>query len=313
MTENDKMNGAFGLWGECPEGTPVAWGARAISMNSGFDLLPDRQSWKGSQALRTAFNRSLNSGALKRANEEVKRLKCGWHPVMELSADQFFNYWYRRKRDEPELFASWSAIGDADAAPRVYSAPQNLGDTNPRRIHSSIRREISRRDQGLEEDGELYEAPLLSAYSKVAGYQKPRMSDQKGEVFTVFSDGSITIKADTRGSYGYVYLIAYPTHHTYDPEYLLPTASYHEVKDPESKEVFWSGPTPVPMPGDTVEIMRPALGAATVISHRIEHRWLHLITVPKGPFPDYWYEQRKDGLFPCAETWNVSGNEINPK
>ena len=66
----------FGLWGECPDDAPVAWGARAISDSGcGFSLLPDRQSWAGPKELVDAFSRVLNQGPIKHAIEVAKRLE----------------------------------------------------------------------------------------------------------------------------------------------------------------------------------------------------------------------------------------------
>jgi len=65
-------NFTFGLWAECPEDVPVAWGARAIAdRGCGFSLLPDRQTWAGPEPLRRAFSKLMNAGPLARAVEEA--------------------------------------------------------------------------------------------------------------------------------------------------------------------------------------------------------------------------------------------------
>jgi len=382
---------SFGLWNECPEDAPVAWGARAIAdQGCGFSLLPDRQTWAGPKELRAAFKKALD-GALPRAIEEAKRLRDGWYPYKDLSEAQLRDYWYRRKREEPELFASWGAIGSGFSAPEAYGVPENPVDTDPRWLYGALERETKRQEaydkewerkqlEGEEdpppdppsyceneydedeEEGEDCDqefkkvrgkwegcymdfdawvcdscghhhyiedledeedkppsTPIREAFSKIVGYQTWRMEDREAKTFTLFSDAFVTIKGNTNSSYGYIYLIAYPTHHAVDPEAVLPRSAHpgHENGNGKTlakpEDVYWSGPTPVPMPGDRVKITRPEIGMATVIAHYVEHNWLHLITVADGKLPEFWYNQRGDRFFPPAETWNVTGNEIDPE
>lgn len=156
--------------------------------------------------------------------------------------------------------------------------------------------------------------PVNSAYGKIVGYQPARMFSDKSEIFTVFDDHFITIKASTNASYGYVYLIAYPKH---TPVALARPASEHPgfengngktLAAPE--DVFWSGPMPIPLPGDVVNIERPEIGRATVISYLVEHNYLHLVTVPEGDVPKFWHDQNVGRYVPQALTWNVAGSEI---
>jgi len=57
--------------------------------------------------------------------------------------------------------------------------------------------------------------PKEPDYIVTMGYAKilrehPKMFNDKAETFTVYEDAEISIKANTRASHGYVYLIAYP-------------------------------------------------------------------------------------------------------
>ena len=95
----------FGLWNECPEHAPVAWGARGIAdQGVGFSLLPDRQTMLGLEQLREPFSAMvLNKGPLAAANKQAKRLRHGWDPIKELITDkkpadasEFFSYFKER-------------------------------------------------------------------------------------------------------------------------------------------------------------------------------------------------------------------------
>lgn len=388
-------NFSFGLWAHCPEHVPVAWGARAIADNGcGFALLPDRQTWAGPKALRGVFSRVLNRGPLKRAILEAKRLRDGWVPFSDLSDKAFEEYWYKRLREEPELFESFSA-SSGDYMPESpgyphFDAPK---DARPLAIKHACEREqeaieaaekeFFRMEESGEEfpvpdppsacendyegycEGEDEEAPdpceqkfkkvrgewqgcyqeddawvceecghhhyfdddvfegepwvapkarIQKAYRKIVGHQRQRMYKDKAELFTLYDDHFITIKANTNASHGYIYLIAYPKHslveeikHAKDhPGFENGNGATLAAED----DVFWSGPSPVPQPGDKVTITRPELGQATVLSHFVEHNYLHLITVPDGPLPDWRVDQIKNQLFPTSETWNVVGSEI---
>ena len=57
---------------------------------------------------------------------------------------------------------------------------------------------------------EAPETPIHDMLDRIVGYQMPQMRSDKPNVFTLYDDDRVTIKGDTRGSYGYVYLIAYP-------------------------------------------------------------------------------------------------------
>lgn len=54
------------------------------------------------------------------------------------------------------------------------------------------------------------DAPFFDAFSGIVGYQYPKMSDNEAGTFVLYEDESIVLKGDTNGSFGYIYLIAYP-------------------------------------------------------------------------------------------------------
>jgi hypothetical protein len=66
--------GKWGLWSALPEGTSVAWGARAILKNGRIDLLWDRQSMKGCVPDRQDFARFLNKRVLLAVHETIEAL-----------------------------------------------------------------------------------------------------------------------------------------------------------------------------------------------------------------------------------------------
>jgi len=104
--QDNLHNFSFGLWTECPEHAPVAWGARGIAdQGVGFSLMLDRQTMVGLEQLRGPFSAMvLNQGALHRANEECRRLRHGWDPLKALleaapskDSNEFFRYVRKRK------------------------------------------------------------------------------------------------------------------------------------------------------------------------------------------------------------------------
>jgi len=104
----------FGLWSECPDDVPIAWGARAIAdPGVGFSLLGDRQTWAGPANLREVFKIALDR-ALPIANLNCKRLREGWDPIKELavdgSPDEFRHFFFKRLREMREEFGSDEAV-----------------------------------------------------------------------------------------------------------------------------------------------------------------------------------------------------------
>lgn len=159
-------------------------------------------------------------------------------------------------------------------------------------------------------------SPVRDAYRDIIGQRGGQMRTDKAELFTLFDDGIIVIKGNTNGSCGYLYVIMYPNHVVID-ESRVKHSDEHPGWDGDTNladpnDIFWRGPMPIPQPGDKVDITDAGgIGKAMVIAHRVEHGYLHLITVPEGPLPDWWHEQNGERLFPPAKTWNVMGNEIS--
>jgi len=379
---------SFGLWAECPEDAPVAWGARAIADEGlGFSLLPDRQTWAGPPELRKAFSKVLNS-ALGRAKEECKRLRDGWRPVPDLGEKAFQEYWYKRLRENPELFESFGASSNFSVfdPPRSYPPVKVPKEARPMSVFDQCMRErkrvteydeewdrrekageehpvpdppsaceneydedeeegedcgqVFRRVRGqwdgcsfdcdswvcdscghshyVDEDDDEFappKTPILDAYNKIVGHQEVRMASDAAETFTLYDDGRIVIKANTNASYGYVYLIAYPKH-TDGISEAIPSADHpgFEGGNGESlakpEDVFWSGPTPIPQPGDSVKLTRPELGAATVLAHSVECNYLFLVLSVEGELPEWWHEQNTGKYVPDSFTWGAAGVEI---
>lgn len=68
----------FGLNAAIPDGTPYAWGARAIDDNirqskGRFDIPPDRKSWFGDLQKVKEMCKWLDNGAMERCAKEVSR------------------------------------------------------------------------------------------------------------------------------------------------------------------------------------------------------------------------------------------------
>lgn len=388
----------FGLWNECPDDAPVAWGARAISDSGcGFSLLHDRQSWAGPKDLIDAFSKVLNQGPIKHAIEVAKRLRDGWTPYKELSDKAFREYWFKKLKDEPELFESWAAAGnnswlstpDDMTGPRrpYYETPK---DADPIRILHACQREVrilaeyekkyedmvsqgkdipvpdppdrceneydeaegegedcgqdfvfSRArgewdgchwdcdawvcdncgfhnyvDEDEDDEWTQPKTPVIDAYQKILGTQRAQMTSHESGLFTLYDDGFIVIKANTNGSHGYVYIIAYAKHDVIDAEAVRPPSEkpeFNEDGSPKSApdDVFWSGPRPIPVVGERVNIIRPDVGRALVIGYRVVHNYLHLITIPESELPKWWHEQNEGNFTPPSRTWNVAGVEIS--
>lgn len=144
----DQIDGdgfVFGLWGECPEDVPVAWGARAIvdskSGSVGFDLLPDRQTWAGPPELRRAFSKALNS-VLDRAKEECRRLRFGWTPTDDLQRDEFAEYWIELLSNHPDVFKSFEASSGRDDIDAPFDVSPS--EVSAYRVFDLCRRERAR-------------------------------------------------------------------------------------------------------------------------------------------------------------------------
>ena len=399
MTIHDSLDKhwTFGLWAECPPAATAAWGARGIADSGcGFGLLGDRQTWAGSKPLVKAMSSVLNKGPLKRAIEEAKRLRDGWTPFKALDQNAFCQYWYKRLREEPELFEHYTSSGmfaSSDDRPG-YPLAATPKECEPRMVWAACRREQDRIDEAdkefekMERSGKGFPVPdppsacendydglydededrpddceqkfkkvrgewegcyvegdawvcndcgyhhyfdddafedepwsapkakVQTALQKIVGNQRAKMFSHESETFTLYNDESLVIKGNTNASHGYVYIIAYPEHDVVDADKVQPSSAHPGFSDNNSKtlakddDVFWSGPFPIPMPGDKVNITRPEVGQAIVVAHRVIHNYLHLITVPEGPLPEWWHEQNGDALFAPSETWNVAGAEI---
>jgi len=144
----------FGLWNECPEDAPVAWGARGIAdRGMGFSLLPDRQTMVGLDVLREPFSQLvLNKYALEKANLTAKRLREGWNPSKDLESEEFVRYYWERfnkmeeergKGFEEGLFESQNNRFMSDDEPLSRATFDRL-IRNPQGLHEAIRIEEER-------------------------------------------------------------------------------------------------------------------------------------------------------------------------
>lgn len=381
----------FGLWAECPEYSPVAWGCRAIAdRGCGFSLLHDRQTWGGEKSLVKAFSKAINSGPLKRAIEEAKRLRDGWTPYKVLEPKAFREFWALKMKNEPKLFESFSRSGswmspNEGMEDHYYKSPK---EADPLEILDLCQEELRESEEyderyqkmldsgkdfptpdpppkceneydededcgedcgaefkkvrgkwvGCEWEGDAWacdecghrnyveededdewalpKSPVTKAYGKIVGSQGGEMQNEKGELFTLYDDNNIVIKANTNGSHGYVYVIAYPKHDVVDSDKVKHSDKHPGFEDngkskADDSDVFWRGPFPIPQPGDIVDITDHKLGKATVIAHRVEDHHLFLVTVPDAPLPDWFISQNEGKLFVPSLTWNVMGGEIS--
>jgi len=133
----------FGLWSECPDDVPIAWGARAIAdPGVGFSLLPDRQTWAGPDNLREVFKIALDR-ALPIANLNCKRLREGWDPIKELAVDgspeEFRRFFFKRLREMREEFGSDEKIAERLSKQNKSNPRRSFGrDLNENQILSAI-------------------------------------------------------------------------------------------------------------------------------------------------------------------------------
>jgi hypothetical protein len=250
-TSDSKLPTSFGLWRECPEDASVAWGARTISVEDGsFDVVFDRQSWHGPEELRKEFSRVLNAGPIEWAQEECQRLKAGFLPHT-LDPTDF------------KMFAR-----------RLYHDISKKDSGFPRPPHSQ---------RGLHPNNQD---------PKIAPYVQPvpqRMRDDEAEAFTLYSDGRLTIRANTNASFGYVYIVAFPTHQAVDVNAVRPMS---ECKDnPGPGDVFWSGAMDVPKVGDIVRGPEWICDDAIALGYKVEHGFLGIVTCPLEPSKE-WIKQR---------------------
>lgn len=99
----EKNRNGFGQWSECPVDAKAAWGARAILDETGFSLVPDRQTTHGDSKTSIELAVKLNEGALKEAALECKRLQSGWTPWKDLSRIEFIKRWNKLKLNPMHL------------------------------------------------------------------------------------------------------------------------------------------------------------------------------------------------------------------
>ena len=292
MNQKIQNEWVFGLWAECPKHAPVAWGARAIAEDRTFGILPDRQTWEGPGGLRKAFSRLINDGPIQRAAVEYKRLRYGWSPLHDLEQRQFVDWWNLRRRDEPDLFSSWRKAGtlrEPPANPQTWgydydpSEPDSPDRADPAKIHRCLSEKSRYVRRGHREE-------IYDGFCNIISTQRAKVFLDKSKVCTLFDDGDIVIKGDTRSSYGYIYMIAYPKH------------------DVSAVEKKWSGDGDIPKIGADVTVRN--LGKAKVIAHRaMPGGWAHLTVIPER-LPEFWHNQRDDFYFQPAKTWNVAGCEL---
>jgi hypothetical protein len=100
-----------------------------------------------------------------------------------------------------------------------------------------------------------------------------------GTVELSTGDRHLTVLADTNGSYGYVYLCAYRT-------------------DREMPEAKWTGDSPPPAIGDTVQPYPSGFGPGPVLGYHDDHGYLVVHYLPSSA-PD-WYVTENGGLRPAC-------------
>jgi hypothetical protein len=113
----------------------------------------------------------------------------------------------------------------------------------------------------------------------VAEYRKGNLQPSTGGLVVLENeklfneDGPLVVKADTKGSCGYVYLCAY----------LLPsddmsgvvTAADESYSFEDKDALKWSGKFPVPSVGDQLTSGNKQLGTCTVVRLANYHNWVH--------------------------------------
>jgi len=276
----------FGLWNECPLHVPVAWGARAIANEGGsFGLVPDRQTFGGDRRLFVAFSDVLNKGPIKRAIEVCRRLRNGFYPhdMPEREFEGYVDQIMLEKREHGKR----SVIPGGTA--------RNLREISKKQHESGV------------------ENLLMHKHPEILGYQPRRMKDSECETFVLYDDRHVTILGNTNASYGYVYLIGFPACDLVDIDKVLPGNRFPGTKEAAKDSVYWSGDFPIPTPGSVVDVQHPAYGESIVLSYKVIHNWLGLITIPKKESEDF-RKMRNEDLnsqgHPYSSTCFVFGNDL---
>lgn len=128
---------------------------------------------------------------------------------------------------------------------------------------------------------------LNSAYTKA--YNAGELERDTDNTVTLYDDKALTIKANTNGSYGYVYLCAY----------LKPSD--------DIAGLIWSHEKLIPSIGESVTVRCNNIGDSMVLRHQSVHGYAHLLVLPFNP-PEWYRKQNKLG-----NSWkvcSVSGGEI---
>ena len=164
-----------------------------------------------------------------------------------------------------------------------------------------------------DEDNPNPGSSVQRAFESLISHVPPRMFSDKAETFTLFDDHHLKIMGNTNGSYGYVYVIAFPNHQVIDFKAIKP-GSEHPGFDNENdvtlaapEDVFWSGKNPPPMPGEEVNVTCNGIGKALVFGHMVMHNYLTLNVLPLEPPKFYLENVKRHGT---SMLTNVMGSEI---
>lgn len=123
---------------------------------------------------------------------------------------------------------------------------------------------------------------------------KPRIRHNESQLVTLFEDFEMKVLANTNASGGYLYIIAFPKHHS------------------DTSGQKWSGKDEVPRVGQMVNVGlgggdAAPVGDAIVVSHINIHQWVHIGVVP-NVIPDWIVKNMEEGK--SSRIMNVAGTEL---
>jgi hypothetical protein len=117
-------------------------------------------------------------------------------------------------------------------------------------------------------------------------------SDEMG-VTTLFDSDAFSIKADTRASFGHVYICGYlKSGKDVSKAVCSIGKSYDDLR--KKDQIMWSSEAPIPNVGDEVIVHMNDIGKSIVLSHDISYNFVLLHVWPSNP-PDWYRGQNKLG------------------
>jgi hypothetical protein len=150
---------------------------------------------------------------------------------------------------------------------------------------------------------------IRANYAKL--YNEGKLQHDKGGVEVLFEDEAVKVVADTRGSYGYVYLAGWLKPSVDISERIGRDHERFEDYTPEGEKLLrWTPENPPPAIGEVVG-NNCDLGDVMVVRYANYCGWLHLVVLPLDP--PKWFREKAPLGKRGWETTNIVGGELRER